>query len=156
MNIAGIKVSVAAIVSAVGGLAAIVAAPLAWATAKFGSETKDLGGLDEGVNSGRIVLVLGIIALVLVAAWVMKLKVPAIAGIPTIPALVVLVGVLILVVVASTYLNTWFIEMSLKDEADLAKSHGGEVSLGIGFFTAAAAGVVAIVGGLIPIIKKAA
>jgi hypothetical protein len=156
VNIAGVKVSVAAIVAAVGGLAAIVAAPLTWATAKFGGESTNLGGLDEGINSGRIEIVLGIVALVLVAAWVMKVKVPAVAGIPTIPALVVLVGVLILVVVVSTYFNNWFVETSLKDSADAAKAVGGEVSLGIGFFLAAAAGIVAVVGGLIPIVRKGA
>jgi hypothetical protein len=155
MNIGGKTVSVAAIVAAIGGVLAIVGAPLAWASAKMGTITSDLAGLDEGMKAGLVEIVLGVIVLLLVAAWILKVKVPSVAGLPAIGLGLVVAGVAIVVVVALTYFTSTLSDASLKDLSDIMTAQGGSVSFGIGLMLEVVAGVVAIVGGVLGLRKAA-
>ena len=154
MIIAGRNVSVAAIVAAVGGLVAIVAAPLSWAGAKMGDQTQNLNGFDSGTNAGKVAVVLGVIVLVLVALWILQVKVPPVAGLPTIQVGVVVAGVLIVLAVVLVYFTSILADDSLSHMSDLLSKAGGSVSLGIAFFLEAIAGIVVIVGGGLALSKK--
>jgi hypothetical protein len=146
----GRSVPIAAFVAAVGGVLAIVSAPLAWATATMGSDSSSVGGLDKDYMNGKTEIVLGIVLLVLVAAWILNLRIPFIG------LLVVVVGVAILAVPIATYFTTLYYPMSLKDTADAMNQLGGNTSFGIGFILAAVGGGLAIVGGGLGLMQKGA
>jgi hypothetical protein len=61
VTVVGKSVSIAAIVAAVGGILAIVAAPLAWISLSAPGESQTVTGLDAGLIGGKIALVLGIL-----------------------------------------------------------------------------------------------
>jgi len=146
---AGKSVPVAAIVAAVGGLLAIVSAFMDWATAKMGTASQSVGGLDKNYMNGKTEIVLGIVVLALVAAWILNMKIPFIG------MLLVVVGVAILAVPLATYLTTFYYTPSLKDTADAISKAGGSASFGIGFILAAVAGIVTIVGGAMSVLGHA-
>jgi hypothetical protein len=154
MSVAGRNIPLGAAIAGVGGVLAIVGAPLTWATMKVGSQSNDLKGLDDGMNGGKAAILLGAIALVLVVVWILNLKVPAIAGLSTVAALEVIVGVLILLVVVAVYFTKILSVESLKDLSDMASTLGGSISLSIGAFLEVAAGVVVIVGGGLGLARK--
>ena len=155
MNIAGKNVSVGAMVAGLGGVLAIVCSFLAW----FNATVKDLGideplnGMDKDFKGGIVELVLGIVVLALVVAWVMQVKIPAIG------ALVALAGIAVVVVAILGYTSTLLVsnshDMSVKDMGDLYSAMGGSVSFGIGFLGEILAGVLAVVGGGLGLMKKA-
>lgn len=155
LNIAGKSVSVAAIIAGIGGLLAIVAAPLTWASQKIGTHGADLKGLDDGMNGGKAEIALGVIAVALVVVWLLKIKIPGLSGQPVIPAAVVVVGALMIVVVALVYFTKTLAEISLKDISDMVSAAGGSVSFGIAMILEIVAGVVTIIGGGWAILKKA-
>jgi hypothetical protein len=155
MTIAGRNVPLGAIIAAVGGVLAIVSAPLDWAVLKIGDKSEGLNGLDTGMNGGKVEIVLGIIVLLLVAAWILGVKVPALAGKPAIPAGLVVAGALIIVVLALVYFTKTRSDDSLSNIIDLASKVGGSVSLSLGFFAAALGGIAVIVGGGLALLKKA-
>jgi len=144
----GRSVPIAAFIAAVGGVLAIVSAPLNWATATMGSESDSVGGLDKDFMNGKTEIVLGIVLLVLVAAWILNLRIPFIG------LLVVVVGVAILAVPIATYFTSFYYPTSLKDTADAVSKLGGNTSFGIGFILAAVGGGLAIVGGGLGLMQK--
>ena len=154
MTIAGRNVALGAIIAAVGGVVAIVAAPLVWASANMGGHSSDLKGFDEGMNGGLVEVVLGVIVLVLVAAWILNVKVPKLAGQPAIPAGLVVAGALIIVVVALVYFTKTLSEESLSTLSDQMTKAGGSVSMGIALILEVVAGILAIVGGGLALMKK--
>jgi hypothetical protein len=155
VNIAGKTVSVGAIVAGIGGLLAIIGAPLDWANATIGGHSDSIGGLEEGMNGGKAAVALGIIAVILVALWILNVKIPAVAGQPVIPVALVVTGALMIVVVALVYFTNTLGEESLKDLSDMISAAGGSVSVGIGLLLEAVAGIVVIVGGGLALAKKA-
>jgi hypothetical protein len=154
VNLAGRSVSVAALVAALGGLLAIVGAPLAWASVTVMDETDSAGGLDEGMRGGLLAIILGLMVLLLVVLWLMKVKLPPVAGLPLMPLLTAVLGVLILLVPLATYFTTLLSDESLKDFADAASATGGSFSLGLGFLAEIVAGIVAIAGGGLALLKR--
>lgn len=152
VKIAGKIVGVDQIVAAVGGLVAIIAAFLGWVS----SEGVTVGGMDEKWGVGKSEIILGIVALLLVAALILEVKVPAIAGLKTLSLLIVVVGVLVLLVPVLAYMTTFYSDMSIKDMMDMASAAGTSVSLSIGFLLAVLAGIVVIVGGALGLMKKSA
>jgi hypothetical protein len=154
MVVAGRNVSLAAIIAGIGAIVAIVVTPLTWASATIGGETQDLKGFDSGMNGGLAEVILGIIALVLVAGWILNVKLPSVAGLPTLALLTLVAGVLILGVATAVYFTNWFGEESLSDMADMMTKAGGSVSLGLAFFLEVIAGILVIVGGGWGLIKK--
>jgi hypothetical protein len=166
VNIAGRSVPIGAILAAVGGVLAIVAAPFTWASANLGPTPTPLNGFDQDMSGGIAAVVLGIVVLALVAAWVvawvmawvMKVKIPAIGAIviPAIGAIVIVAGVLVLLVPVAVYFTPLLGKESLKDMADQVKAAGGSVDAGIAFTLEILAGIVVIVGGGLGLIKKRA
>jgi len=155
MTIAGRNVPLGAMIAAVGGVLAIVSAPLDWAVLKIGDKSDGLNGMESGMNGGMVEIILGIAVLLLVAAWILGVKAPALAGQPAIPVGLVIAGVLILVVLALVYATKILSEESLSNIMDLASKAGGSVSLSLGFFAAALGGIAVIIGGGLALIKKA-
>ena len=149
LPIAGRAVPVAAIVAAAGGAAAIVSAPLAWASATVGGSTQSVGGLDKDYMNGRTEIVLGIALLALTVVWILDLDIPFLA------AGVAVVGVAILAVPLATYFTTVYYSLSLKDTTDAMARIGGSAGPGIGLLLAAGGGVVAIVAGAAGFIAEA-
>jgi hypothetical protein len=156
MNIAGKKVAVGALVAIIGGVLAMAVSPLVWATYKIGPESGNLDGYDEKMSAGVVALILGIVVLLLVAVWVLNVKIPSIGSLPTVPVLLVVAGLLILLVPVALYFTSMLYEKSLKDVADIYKALGGEVSVGLAFLLEILAGIVVILGGVLGLMKKAA
>jgi hypothetical protein len=149
VNVAGKSVSIAAIVAAVGGILAIVAAPLAWISLSSEGHTEDVTGLDGGLLGGKIALVLGILVIAVVVAGILNVKIPQ-SG-----AVLVVLGALILVVVALVYGTKLVSDESFTNTADMMKLVGGSASLCIGVILAVVGGILAIVGGAWSLTKKA-
>ena len=141
--------SVAAIVTGVGGVLAIVAAPLAWISMSAGGESQSVTGLDAGLMGGKIALVLGILVVAVVVAGILDINIPQ-SG-----AVLVALGALILLVVVLVYFTKLVSDESFTNTADLMKLVGGSASLGIGVILAAVGGILALVGGGLIVSKKA-
>jgi hypothetical protein len=143
------------------------------------TETADAKGLDS--SPGILALILGIVAIALVVAWVMQVKIPMLS------AIIVVVGVLILVVLAlslfTTILPMHFTLSGGVSESDVtgksvmdafnefnkaldtAKQQAasmsgmtvsGSAGVSIGFILEAIAGVLVVIGGGLGLVKKAA
>jgi uncharacterized protein YebE (UPF0316 family) len=96
----------------------------------------------EGGNGGKIIAVLGVIAVAIAIAWVMAIKLPTPGG------LMILVGVLILLVGILNFSN-------VRDDIDQANAIvAGAASVGIGLFIDLIAGVAIIVGGALGVLTK--
>ena len=141
--------SVAAIVAGVGGVLAIVAAPLAWISMSAEGESQTVTGLDAGLIGGKIALVLGILVVAVVAAGILNVNIPQ-SG-----AVLVALGALILLVVVLVYFTKLVSDESFTNTSDLMKLVGGSASLGIGVILAAVGGILALVGGGLIVSKKA-
>jgi hypothetical protein len=151
MAIGGKNVSLGAILAGIGGLLAVVGTFLAWVTISGGGMTEEGKGTDHG--AGKFVIILGIIAICLVAAWIMDVKIPNLALITA------GVGALILVVLAIAYFTKILESSSIKDTLDMASAlsaYGVKAGLGIGFLANALGGILVVVGGLLPMLKKTA
>jgi hypothetical protein len=141
--------SVAAIVAGVGGVLAIVAAPLAWISMSAGGESQTVTGLDAGLIGGKIALVLGILVIAVVVAGILNVNIPQ-SGV-----VLAALGVLILVVVVLVYFTKLVSDESFTTTSDMMKLVGGSASLGIGVILAAVGGILAILGGWLIVPKKA-
>jgi hypothetical protein len=86
VSIAGRSVSVAALLAGVGGLVAILSVLLPWAT----FEGDSINGLDKDLMGGKIVLIVGILIVAVVAAGILKIKIPQSALILAVLGVVVL------------------------------------------------------------------
>lgn len=149
VTMAGKSVSIAAIVAAVGGVLAVVAAPLAWITMNVSGTSESVNGLDADLLGGKVAALLGIVIIAVVVAGILNIKVPMS------DVILAVLGVLILVVLALVYFTSILGKASFKDTMDLASSFGGSASLGIGVILAAVGGILAIVGGGMGMMKKA-
>jgi hypothetical protein len=141
--------SVAAIVAGVGGVLAIVAAPLAWISMSAGGESQTVTGLDAGLIGGKIALVLGILVIAVVVAGILNVNIPQ-SGV-----VLAALGVLILIVVVLVYFTKLVSDESFTTTSDMMKLVGGSASLGIGVILAAVGGILAILGGWLIVPKKA-
>jgi hypothetical protein len=199
VNIAGKTVGIDAILAGLGGICAVVGAFLAWYTLSVKTSGTVSGVSINGeysasapsTSSGAAILaiVLGIVVLALVAAWVMRVKVPYLT------AIIALVGVVILVVVALSYFTDILSVRFTTSVSGIFKSTGGSSGIsvnppsesvqkvfdefnknydtlkaqvpagasisggsgfGIGLFLEVAAGILAIVGGGLALLKKSA
>lgn len=149
VTMASKSVSIGAIIAAVGGVLAVVAAPLAWITLNAGGTSQSVNGLDADLLGGKVAALLGIAIIAVVVAGILNIKVPMS------DAILAVLGVLILVVLALVYFTSTLGKASFKDTMDLASSFGGSASLGIGVILAAVGGILAIVGGGMGLMKKA-
>ncbi len=140
VNIAGRSVSVAALLAGLGGLVAIVAVVLPWAT----FEGNSVNGLDEDLNGGKVVLIVGILIVAVAAAAILKVKIPQ-SGL-----ILAVLGAVVLAVLVIMYLTNLLSDPSLKDAIDEG------AAFGIGFILEAIAGIVAIAGGGWGVLRKAA
>ena len=153
---------IAPIIAGIGGILAIVEAFLVWeavtispvVSAAMGADTpKSLSGLDMDANWVKISIVLGIIVLVLAAAWFMRIRIPAIAVIVT------LVGVALLLVALLGTSRSLDDLKKFNDAMDGLKAAGANIgdtsaTFGLGLICDVVAGVVVIAGGLIGVLRK--
>ena len=96
----------------------------------------------EGGNGGKIIAVLGVVAIAIAIAWVMAIELPTPGG------LMVTAGVLVLLVGILNFL-------SVTDDVDSANAIiAGAASVGIGLFIDLLAGVAIIVGGAVGVIAR--
>ena len=149
VTVVGKSVSIAAIVAAVGGILAIVAAPLAWISLSAPGESQTVTGLDAGLIGGKIALVLGILVIAVVVAGILDVNIPQ-SGV-----VLAALGVLILLVVVLVYFTKLVSDESFTNTSDMMKLVGGSASLGIGVILAAVGGILAILGGWLIVAKKA-
>jgi peptidoglycan biosynthesis protein MviN/MurJ (putative lipid II flippase) len=152
VNIAGKTVAVADLLALAGGIVAIVGAPLAWISVSAQGMSEDIGGLDEGLLAGKVALALGILLVVVAGIAILKL-----VQIPPLPlALIELgLGVLVLLVLVAVYFTSILSDHSFQDISDLYKAMGGSASLALGVIVEIVAGLLAIGGGVLAIVKKA-
>jgi hypothetical protein len=167
-SVSGRSLPVGGVVSAVGGVVAAAGAFLSWESINnvfsgcvqagctlttAGSST--ISGWNSG-NPGKIVAVLGVVALALAVVWLMSLKLPIPAFrahgfvITSTEGLVTLAGVLCLLA------GLWGILGMSKDISDANALVPNYASMGMGIFVAIAGAVVVVVGGLLGALKKSA
>jgi hypothetical protein len=153
---------IAPVIAGIGGILAIVEAFLVWesvtispvVSAALGANTpKSLSGLDMDANWVKISIVLGVIVLGLAAAWIMGLKIPAIAVIVT------LVGVALLLVALLGTSRSLDDLKNFNDAMDGLKAAGADIgntsaTFGLGLICDVVAGVVVIAGGLLGVLRK--
>jgi hypothetical protein len=154
------KLPIGAVVTAIGGILAAVGAFLAWETlsqsvASQAGTGASMSGWDGG-NGGKIVAVLGIVAIALAVAWILDVKLPIPAlkfmgvAVGSIEGLTVVVGVLILFV---GLVNFQSISSDVNDaNAVLA----GMAAMGVGLYLDLLAGALIVVGGVLGILKRTA
>jgi hypothetical protein len=154
--------SLAAIVAAIGGALALIQAVMPWEQVSIGKGLSDamsgLGlaadtanGLEE--NGGKIIAVLGIAAIALAVAWVLRAKIPAI------PVLVLVVGVLIVLVGAANYLARGNDISDFNKSLDTLKAYGMDTSgtsysVGLGMYLGILSGIVVAAGGVLGLTRK--
>ena len=139
--VSGRNLPLGAVVSAVGGALALIGAVLAWETISITGMSDSSSGLSS--NPGKIIAVMGIVAIALAIGWIQGAKLPATKGIIAAGAVIALLGIL----------NFFTIG---KDVSDANAIIPGAASTGIGLFIDIAAGIVVIVGGVLGLMKKAA
>jgi hypothetical protein len=147
--ISGKNVALGAIIAAVGGLVAVIGVFMAWISISGGGMTESADATE--LNAGKLVIVLGILAIVAAGAWALEVKVPML------PLATVVIGAAILAVLALAYLTDILDEASLKDVIDLGSglsAFGVSSSLGIGFILDVLAGIAVVVGGALGMAKK--
>ena len=132
---------IGALIAAAGGAVAAVGAVLPWESISILGVSESDSGLTS--NPGKIIAILGAVALGLALAWIMGVKVPAARAIAVVGALITLLAVVNFFTVSAdvSNANTLF--------SDAA-------SIGIGLFVDIAAGIVVIVGGALGLMNKAA
>lgn len=141
MNFAGRNVSIGAIVGFVGGVLALVGAFIAWETISSPIVNMSTTGWDIG-NGGKIIAVLGIVAIAVALAWILALRLPM-------PGVILVVaGVLVALVGIANY-------FSVTDDVNAANALlPGSTSLGIGVYVDILAGVVITVGGALGLVSR--
>ena len=140
-SIPGKSLPIGAIVGGIGGVAAVVGAFLAWESASLLGSSMSWTGW-EGGNGGKIIAVLGVVAVAIAIAWVMAVKLPTPGG------LMVTAGVLILLVGILNF-------FSVSDDVSKANAIiAGAASVSIGLFLDLLAGVAIIVGGALGVMAK--
>jgi hypothetical protein len=159
---------VAGIVAGVGGLLAVVQAIMVWEQVRLGSVSestfaimgtplpRNANGIDE--NGGKIVLVLGIVAVGLAVAWIMRLG--ARSSPALVPSLVLTAGVFIFLVAAANWVARTNDVNDLNRALDSVKGpidiSGTSYSVGLGIYVALAGGVITAAGGLLGLARKGA
>jgi hypothetical protein len=107
-------------------------------------------GLEE--NGGRVILGLGITAVVLAAAWLARVKVAAI------PEYAVLAGVLMVVVAGANWIlrndDVSDFNGQLETLSAIVDTSGTSYSVGIGIYVALAGGLITTAGGLLGLMGK--
>ena len=158
--IGGRNISVGILIAALGGVLGILQAVLTWESVSYGpalasmmsgSQTSVVG-LDA--NQGKVILVLGIVAIALAGAVIANVK------IPNVSAILVVVGA-IMIGFALIGLNNAMSDMNKFNDSlaiikGLADTTGASLSMGIGLILAAVSGVLVLVGGGLGLMKKAA
>jgi len=139
--VSGRNLPLGAVVSAVGGALALIGAVLAWETISITGMSDSSSGLSS--NPGKIIAVMGIVAIALAIGWIQGAKLPATKGIIAAGAVIALLGIL----------NFFTIG---KDVSDANAILPGAAAIGIGLFIDIAAGVVVVVGGVLGMMKPAA
>jgi hypothetical protein len=140
VSTAGRNLPIGAVVAAAGGAVAIVGSVLAWESVSLLGVNESDSGISS--NPGKIIAVLGIVAIAFAIAWIQAVKTPAVPVIIVSGVVVLLLGVL----------N--FFNIS-KDVNDANQIVAGAASVGIGLFIDIVAGVVMVVGGALGMMKKA-
>ena len=137
----GRNLPIGAVVSAVGGAVAVIGSLLAWESVSAFGVSDSQSGLSS--NPGKIIAVLGIVAIVLGVAWIQAVKTPA-------APIIAVSGVVVLLLAVLNFFNI------SKDVDDANKILAGAASVGIGLFIDILAGIVMVVGGALGMMKKAA
>jgi hypothetical protein len=151
------KLPIAALLTGLGGLLAVLQAALAWEKVTAGPTS--ITGLAPGtwngldVIGGRIVLGLGLATLALAGAWVMKIKLPSPAW------LAIWLGVLIAALAIRNWIDRNSDISAYNDQLDLLKELGHDTSadsysMGPGIYVAFAGGVVATLSGVLGLWRK--
>jgi uncharacterized membrane protein YdfJ with MMPL/SSD domain len=153
---------IAPVIAGIGGILAIVEAFLVWesvtlnpfvAAALGAAAPNSRSGLDMDANWVKISIVLGVIVLGLAAAWIMKLKIPALAVIVTV------VGVLLLAVALLGTSRSLDDLKAFNDVMGTFKAEGADIgntnaTFGLGLICDVVAGAVVIAGGVLGLLKK--
>ena len=132
---------IGALIAAAGGAVAAVGAVLPWESISILGVSESDSGLTS--NPGKIIAILGAVALGLALAWIMGVKVPAARAIAVVGALITLLAVVNFFTVSA-------------DVSNANTLFSGAASIGIGLFVDIAAGIVVIVGGALGLMNKAA
>jgi hypothetical protein len=132
---------IGALVAAAGGAVAAVGAVLPWESISILGVSESDSGLTS--NPGKIIAILGAVAIGLALAWIMGVKVPAARAIAVVGALITLLAVVNFFTVSA-------------DVSNANTLFSGAASIGIGLFVDIAAGIVVIVGGALGLMNKAA
>ncbi|MGA2512439.1 MAG: hypothetical protein ABSG37_02305 [Candidatus Limnocylindrales bacterium] len=127
---------IGAIVGGVGGVLAAVGAFIAWESVSIAGTGESMTGWDGG-NGGKIIAVLGLVAIAVAVAWARGTRIPS-------PGRVMVVaGVLVLLVGVLNY-------SSVNDDVNAGNAMvPGAASVGIGIYLDLLAGVAIIVGGVL-------
>ncbi len=139
--LAGRNLPIGAVVAAVGGAIALIGSVLAWESVSLLGVSESDSGLSS--NPGKIIAVLGIVAIGFAIAWIQAVKTPA-------AAIIVVSGAVVLLLAVLNFFNI------SKDVNDANEIFAGAGSVGVGLFIDIAAGVVIVVGGALGMMKKAA
>ena len=129
------------LIAAAGGAVAAVGAVLPWESISILGVSESDSGLTS--NPGKIIAILGAVAIGLALAWIMGVKVPAARAIAVVGALITLLAVVNFFTVSA-------------DVSNANTLFSGAASIGIGLFVDIAAGIVVIVGGALGLMNKAA
>ncbi|HEY5472521.1 MAG TPA: hypothetical protein VIK32_04940 [Candidatus Limnocylindrales bacterium] len=132
---------IGALIAAAGGAVAAVGAVLPWESISILGVSESDSGLTS--NPGKIIAILGAVAIGLALAWIMGVKVPAARAIAVVGALITLLAVVNFFTVSA-------------DVSNANTLFSGAASIGIGLFVDIAAGIVVIVGGALGLMNKAA
>ena len=131
---------IGALIAAAGGAVAAVGAVLPWESISILGVSESDSGLTS--NPGKIIAILGAVAIGLALAWIMGVKVPAARAIAVVGALITLLAVVNFFTVSA-------------DVSNANTLFSGAASIGIGLFVDIAAGIVVIVGGALGLMNKA-
>jgi hypothetical protein len=137
----GKSLPIGAIVGGLGGVVAIIGAFMAWESVSASLLSESISGWSGG-NGGKIIAVLGLVAIAVAVAWIIGIKIPQPAG------LMVVAGVLLLLVGVANY-------FAVSDDISMVNAMvPGAASIGIGLYLDLLAGVVIIVGGALGLTAK--
>jgi hypothetical protein len=141
--VSGRKLALGGVVAGLGGLISIVGAFLPAENATLGGDSFSTAFWDG--NAGKTICVVSIVALAIVAGWLLKQALP----INRIASLVVIIvaGLIVMAVAGGNY-------GTLSDDISLAKSLGGSGSIGIGLYLDLVGGILLVAGGVLGFVQK--
>lgn len=139
--VGGKSLPIGAVVGAAGGALALVGSVLAWESISIMGLSESDSGLTS--NPGKIIAVLGIVAIVVAVVWIQGVKLPAAPIILGCGIVIALLGIL----------NFFTIGDDVKKANEIL---AGAASTGVGLYIDILAGVVIIAGGALGLMKKAA